>query len=93
MDYTEDLLNQITGYARDLTPIEEMAALLDLSETELRQDVNTLGHPARKAFLSGYSKTALELRRMNIDMVKTGSPAADDACRMYMKRMISDIES
>ena len=69
-----------------------MSALLDIEETELRDDVNTPGHPARRAFLKGYAETALRLRRQNLDLVDAGSPAADEACRGYLRRMIRDIE-
>ena len=69
-----------------------MSALLDIEETELRDDVNTTGHPARRAFLKGYAETALRLRRQNLDLVDAGSPAADEACRGYLRRMIRDIE-
>ncbi len=69
-----------------------MSALLDIEETELHDDVNTLGHPARHAFMKGYAETALRLRRQNLDLVDAGSPAADEACRGYLRRMIRDID-
>ena len=78
--------------AQLLTPPSEIAALLDLDETELRTDLNTMGHPARKAFMKGYAQTALRLRKQNLDLVDAGSPAADEACRGYLKKMIRDID-
>lgn len=92
MEYTKDLLEKIKKLAKDLTPIEELAALLDVSEMELRQDINTPEHAARRAYMSGYAETSLRLRRMNIDLVNAGSPAADEACRQYLKRMTRDID-
>jgi hypothetical protein len=65
---------------------------LDIDETELCADINTLGHPARKAFMKGYSETALRLRKQNLDLVDAGSPAADEACRSYLRRMTRDVE-
>lgn len=65
---------------------------MDIDETELRADINTLGHPARKAFMKGYSEKALQLRKMNIELADAGSPAADEACRGYLRRMIRDVE-
>ncbi|MBO5058015.1 MAG: hypothetical protein J6C05_08950 [Prevotella sp.] len=64
---------------------------MDFDETEFRNDLNTPGNPARKAFLKGYSATALKLRQQNLELVDTGSPAADEACRGYLKKMILDI--
>jgi len=92
MDYSSDLLNKIQDLASQLTPPQEISALLDIDETELCADINTLGHPARKAFMKGYSETALRLRKQNIDLVNAGSPAADEACRVYLRRMTRDIE-
>lgn len=66
--------------------------MLDIDEMELRQDVNTPGSPARRAFMKGYAKTALKLRKQNLELVDAGSPAADEACQGYLRRMIRDIE-
>lgn len=65
---------------------------MDIDETELCADINTLGHLARKAFMKGYSETALRLRKQNLDLVDAGSPAADEACRVYLRRMTRDVE-
>lgn len=65
---------------------------MDIDETELCADINTLGRPARKAFMKGYSETALRLRKQNLDLVDAGSPAADEACRVYLRRMTRDVE-
>lgn len=41
--------------------------------------------------MKGYAETALKLRKQNLELVDAGSPAADEACRDYLKRMIRDI--
>ena len=92
MDYSEDYLTRISDLAAQLTPPHEIAALLDFDETEFKVDVNTPGNAARKAFLKGYSETALRLRKQNLELVDAGSPAADEACRGYIRRMIRDID-
>lgn len=66
--------------------------MLDIDERELRDDVNTPDNPARRAFLKGYAVTALKLRKQNLELADAGSPAADEACRGYLKRMIRDID-
>ncbi len=75
-----------------MTPLPEISALLDIDEKELHDDVNTPGNPARRAFLKGYADTALKLRKQNLELVDAGSPAADEACRGYLRRMIRDID-
>ena len=42
--------------------------------------------------MKGYSETALRLRKQNLDLVDAGSPAADEACRSYLRRMMRDVE-
>ena len=92
MDYSSDLLIKIQDLSSHLTPLPEISALLDIDERELRDDVNTPGHDARRAFMRGYAETALKLRKQNLDLVDAGSPAADEACRGYLRRMIRDID-
>ena len=92
MDYSSDLLTRIQDLSTHLTPLPEISPLLDIDERELRDDVNTPGHDARRAFMKGYAETALKLRKQNLELVDAGSPAADEACRGYLKRMIRDID-
>lgn len=92
MDYSNDLLSKIQDLSSNLTPPQEIAALLDVDEKELRDDLDTPGNPARRAFMKGYSETALRLRKQNLALVDAGSPAADEACRGYLARMIRDID-
>ena len=92
MDYSNDLLSRIQDLSSQLTPPQEISALLDIDETELCTDINTTGHPARRAFMKGYAETALRLRKQNLDLTVAGSPAADEACRVYLRRMTRDIE-
>ncbi len=92
MDYSKDLLSKIQDLSSQLTPPQEISALLDIDETEFKTDINTPGHPARRAFMKGFSETALRLRKQNLDLVDAGSPAADEACRGYMRRMIREID-
>ena len=66
--------------------------MLDIDETELRTDLNTPGNPARRAFMRGYAETALRLRKQNLELVDAGSPAADEACRGYLRRMTREID-
>lgn len=92
MDYSDDLLTRIQDLSSQLTPPMEISVLLDIDEGEFAVDLNTRGNPARKAFLKGYASIALKLRRQNLDLVDAGSPAADEACRGYLKKMIRDID-
>lgn len=92
MDYSKELLNKIKDLSSQLTPPAEISALLDIDETELRTDLNTPGNPARRAFMRGYADTALRLRKQNLELVDAGSPAADEACKGYLRRMTREID-
>lgn len=92
MDYSNDLLDSIKDLSSNLTPPAEISALLDIDEKQFVDDLNTPGNPARRSFLKGYAETALKLRKQNLELVDAGSPAADEACRGYLKRMVRDID-
>lgn len=62
MDYSKELLQKIEEEARRMMTPAEISALLDIDETELTDDINTLGHPARWAFFHGVAITAREIR-------------------------------
>ena len=91
MNYSQDLLNQIKELAEALTPITEIGVLLELNERELRDDINTIDNPARKAYYTGFAKTALEVRKRNIELSKAGSPSADEAVRGYINKLMRDL--
>ena len=65
---------------------------MDIEEKLLLDDLNTPGSPVRRAFMKGYAETALKLRKQNLELADAGSPAADEACRGYLKRMVRDID-
>jgi len=64
---------------------------LDIDEMELRDDIATRGTEVRKAFYGGYAKTALKVRERNLELAEAGSPAADDAIRIYLREMLNDL--
>lgn len=91
MDYSKDLLKRISELAGQLTPVSEIAVLLDIDEVTFLDDVITPGHEARRAYMHGYAKTANEIRKRNLDLAAAGSPAADEALRSYLRRMTTEL--
>ena len=91
MDYSTGLLTKIQELASKLTTISEISVLLDIDERELRDDIGTYGTEVRKAFMSGYAKTALKVRERNLELAEAGSPAADEAIDKYLRKMLNDI--
>ena len=91
MDYSNDLLTRIRDLSSQLTPPQEISALLDIDERAFIDDLNTVGHPARRAFLVGSATTANKMRRSDMELAEAGSPAAEEACRDYLRRMMRDV--
>lgn len=91
MDYSTELLEKIRNLAEKLTTISEISVLLDIDERELRDDISTYGSDARRAFLEGYAKTALKVRKRNLELSEAGSPAAEEEVRFYIRKMLDEI--
>ena len=55
---------------------------LGIDEVQLHDDINTLGHPARRAYYSGLEETDKELRQQQLDLMRAGSPSAIADCQL-----------
>ena len=64
---------------------------LSWSKVTFLDDIITTGHEARRAYLKGFAKTANEIRKRNLDLAAAGSPAADEALRSYLRRMMTEL--
>lgn len=91
MDYSTDQLARIHQLAKTLTPLTEIGALMDVPISCLSDDVATEGHPARQAFYKGMAEASLEIRERDIELAKAGSPAAADALREYLRKMLNEL--
>ena len=90
-DSSQDLLKKIECLAKKLTPITEIGVLLELNEVELRDGINTIGHPFRIAYFKGMAQTAMKIRERNMALAEAGSPAADEALASYLRKMMNDL--
>ena len=73
-----------------MTPAE-IFALLGIDELEFIDDINTLGHPVRIAFLHGVAVTAREIREDIRDAARAGSPFSVSECLSLMERQLSSV--
>ena len=60
---------------------------LGIDEVQLHDDINTLGHPARRAYYSGLEETDKELRQQQLDLMRAGSPSAIADCQQRIERI------
>ena len=91
MDYSTDLLKKIRELAKQLTPASEIAYLIGVDEVAFLDDIITPGNPARREYMTGFAETANEIRKRNLDLAAAGSPAADEALRSYLRRMMTEL--
>lgn len=64
---------------------------LGIDEVQLRDDINTLGHPARRAYYTGLEETDKELRQQLLDLMRAGSPSALADCQQRIERCLNEI--
>ncbi len=88
---SNDIVSKVEELARQLTPLSEMAALTDIDEMQLRDEISTSGSPLRKAYFRGMAEQALKIRKRNLELADAGSPAADEAVRGYLRKMMYDL--
>lgn len=64
---------------------------LDIDEVLLHDAINTIGHPARRAYYSGLEETDKELRQQQLDLMRAGSPSAIADCQQRIERILNEI--
>lgn len=82
-------INDIAELAAALTPVEDIAVLLDIDADELRMQLADTSSPVRKAYLKARANTALMLRKQEIELARVGSPLAVQLTNAYLRDMIS----
>lgn len=82
-------INDIAELAAALTPVEDIAVLLDIDADELRMQLSDTSSPVRKAYMKARAHTALMLRKQEIELARVGSPLAVQLTNAYLRDMIS----
>lgn len=91
MDYSTNLLKEITECAKVLMTPSQVSIRLDIDEVQFLDDIHTIGHPARRAFYLGLQSTDNELRLQIIDLMRAGSPTAIADCQQRIERVLNEI--
>lgn len=90
MDYSTEQIEKINELAECLTPISDMAVLLDVDVDELRLDIKDKKNPVSRAYHHSKASTALKLRKQEIELANVGSPLAVQLTNSYILNMDSD---
>lgn len=72
-----------------MTP-SEISFLLDIDETILVDDINSIGNPARRAFFKGMASTANDIRKCIRDLADAGSPFSIAECQRLITRQLAE---
>lgn len=90
MDFSTEQIKQIEELAAILTPISEMAVLLDVDADELRNEIRYRKSPVSRAYYRAKAETSTRLRRQELELANVGSPLAVQQVRGYLLDMDSD---
>lgn len=77
-------LEELTGW---LTPISDMAVLMDVPESFLREYLNNPDTEACTVYRRTRAEVALRYRKADIELAQASSPTAAEAVRMHLNRM------
>lgn len=88
MYFSNQIIEQIAELARALTPISDIASLLDLNEALLRQAIaDKHNAEVRNAYYKNKALTSLQLRQQELELAKVSSPLAVQLSSTYVRDM------
>lgn len=83
-------LDRIRQLTEQLTPISDMALLLDIPEGELRDAISDYENPVSLTYRKAKAQLTLQLRQQDIELAEAGSPSAAEALRSHLLKMLQD---
>lgn len=73
-----------------LTPVSDIAVLMDIDERRFRDILSDKSHPASLAYRKGKAERALQIRQNELELAEAGSPLAVQLIGSYFRDMDSD---
>lgn len=73
-----------------LTPVSDIAVLMDIEERRFREILSDKSHPASLAYRKGKAECALQIRQNELELAEAGSPLAVQLIGSYLRDMDSD---
>ncbi|MDN0052015.1 hypothetical protein QVN91_03345 [Bacteroides caecigallinarum] len=90
MELTSTQINRIKELASMLTPVSDIAVLMDIDERRFREILSDKSHPASLAYRKGKAERALQIRKNELELAEAGSPLAVQLIGSYLRDMDSD---
>ena len=90
MTYTEEQLETIEQLASIYMPIRDIALILEVEDTHLREDIQCQTSPASRAYRKGKALSKVALHQQEMNLAKVGSPLALENARQNLLDMEDD---
>lgn len=90
MKLSDEQIAQIEDYAYSLTPIGDIALLLGIGTSELKEQIFDEYNAAHAAYYRGKARILLEIRRNELTLAQAGSPQAMQLVNEYIYKMNSE---
>ena len=87
LELSQQQIDRVAELAGLLTPVTDIAALMELDEDLLRMDIAESRSAVSRAFRRAVAQTALEIRRQELEFARMGSPAAVQSAAGYLAAM------
>ena len=81
MEFTSAQIDRIKELATMLTPVSDIAVLMDVDERRLREIISAKSHPASIAYRKG---------KAELELAEAGSPLAVQLVGSYIRDLDSD---
>lgn len=73
-----------------LTPVSDIAVLMDIDERRFREILSDKSHPVSLAYRKGKAERALQIQQNELELAEAGSPLAVQLIGSYLRDMDSD---
>lgn len=90
MELTSQQIDRIKELASMLTPVSDIAVLMDIDERIFREILSDKSHLASLAYRKGKAERALQIRQNELELAEAGSPLAVQLIGSYLRDMDSD---
>lgn len=88
--FSAEQVQRIADLAAALTPITEIAALIDADEDKLRMAITDKQSPLRQVYIRAKAETALAYRKRELELSQMGSPLAVQQVNIFLRDMAAD---
>jgi hypothetical protein len=77
MNLSDEQLQKVEEYASCFLPWQQIAILLELNESEFKEELINKGSPIYKHYFKGKTVSAFEINKNMVRLAKLGSPQAE----------------